>query len=113
MNILPPELLVPTLSRVGLLSLPLPEGLQEIVIAVHRNHAFETVASVLNVFLAQSGLSARFCYSSYDDSLSFTDSLLQADVHILWLDFVRYTGSDLSTWLAERIQTLRDKLPVL
>ncbi|MBQ7607911.1 MAG: HAD-IIIC family phosphatase [Desulfovibrionaceae bacterium] len=117
MNIVPKELLKDDLSRLNLLSLPVPQGLQTIEITVHRNHAFEPVASVLPVFLACSGLTARFHYSDYDDSLSFINMsfTFRSDAHLIWLDAARYKQRDLSDWLEERLLALRaqDTAPVL
>lgn len=96
-------LYAPHLSRTDLLSLPAPPARQEIVIAVHRNHSFELVASVLPVFLAQSGLAPVFRYSSYDDSLASVTSLPDADVHLFWLDAGRYALSNFSGWLRDRV----------
>ena len=110
MNILPEALLRPILSRTELLTLPKLEGLQLFRLAVHRNHSFELVASVLNVFLAQSRLEANLLYSNYDDSLSFVDELLSADAHMFWVDMTRYEKHvDLDSWLMERILALREK----
>ncbi|MBQ7617972.1 MAG: hypothetical protein IJS50_03775, partial [Desulfovibrio sp.] len=114
MNILPDTILTNNLSRSDLLSLPLPETFKDISVAVHRNHAFEYVASVLNVFLAQSGLKAQFWYSPYDDSLSF-ENIPKVDLHLLWLDGTRYQTSSTAEWLKDRIQALQSiaKAPIL
>lgn len=91
------------LNRTELLSMPVPPAQQTIVVAVHRNHSFELVASVLPIFLAQTGLAADFRYSSYDDSLSSVDTMSDADLHLFWLDGRRYTLPDFPEWLQERV----------
>jgi len=110
MNMLPEALLRPVLSRTELLTLPRPDALSPLRLAVHRNHSFELVASVLNVFLAQSGLEATLWYSAYDDSLSFADALPSADVHLLWVDCARYGAADLGEWLTERALELQTRI---
>ncbi|MBQ9405226.1 MAG: hypothetical protein IJU37_00630, partial [Desulfovibrio sp.] len=77
--------------RSELLSLPVPDVSRTVRIAVHRNHSFELLESVINVYLALSDMRADFWYSGYDDSLSFADSFPQdVAVHILWFDAARH-----------------------
>ena len=96
-------LYAPHLSRTALLAYPVPPAQKEITIAVHRNHSFELVASVLPIFLAQSGLSPKFVYSAYDDSLASVQALSSADAHIFWLDVSRYKVPNFPDWLRNRI----------
>ena len=95
------------LDRAELLALPRVAPDQSLTVAVHRNHSFELVASVLPPFLDLSRLAAEFSYSSYDDSLSF-HALPAADLHIIWLDAARYSQSGFEAWLLSRIRVLRE-----
>lgn len=45
---------------------------QEIIINIHRNHAFEGISSLITPFLHFSNLKAKFNFSAYDDSFNFT-----------------------------------------
>lgn len=101
------SLFAPILNRSELLAIPVKECVKPVTVAVHRNHSFELTASILPVFLAQSGLSIKFVYSSYDDSLSSVDTILDADAHLFWLNAKRYTIADFSDWLKERIASCR------
>ena len=104
-------LLGPSLTRVGILSEARDAGgLREVSVCVWRNHAFETMAPLINVFLGYCGLQARFWYSAYDDSLQFSPR--QADVHVLWLDASRYRLQDgFEAWLQGRLAALRALSP--
>ena len=99
-----------TLNRAELLAQKLPAPERLVTVAVHRNHSFELLAQVVNVFLGLVKTRADFLYSDYDDSLSFSgDFPVKADIHLLWLDMGRYGGKgDLSVWLAGRIRALKD-----
>jgi FkbH-like protein len=85
---------------------------------VHRNQAFEFVASVLPPFLAYAGRAAATSLGGYDDSLALpTDG--PADVELVWLDLGRYRArlspAALAAWLGERVRALRlrTEAPVL
>ncbi len=85
---------------------------------VHRNQAFEFVASVLPPFLAFGGRRADVAYGDYDDSLALrVDG--PADVELVWLDLGRYRErlgpAELAAWLGERLGELRRRsdAPVL
>ena len=107
---LPAALLRTSLNRIELLRLPKQASLSDITITVHRNHSFELTASVLNVFLAQSGLHATFLYSTYDDSLNFSEDLPKADLHLFWLDQNHYKSPSLfREWLDTRITILKNQ----
>lgn len=93
------------LKRIVLLDFAEKASGTKIKICVHRNHAFEMVASVLNAFLQESGLCADFKYSDYDDSFNFQH--FDADVHILWIDVNRYKTDNLVEFIKERVKTLR------
>ncbi len=98
------------LRRATLLALPREPVEITLSIAVHRNHAFELVASVLDVFLALSRARARIIYSDYDDSLSFTNLADDVDMHLIWIDAARYTHANFSAWLIERITALQTRV---
>lgn len=82
-------------------------------IRVHRNHAFEHVASAMGPYLAYAGWRGEFHYSDYDDSLSLGEvaDAPQVDAEIVWLDFERYdqrhNPTGLTRWLLERLHGLR------
>ncbi|MGY1689547.1 HAD-IIIC family phosphatase [Geodermatophilus sp. SYSU D01105] len=105
--------------RLDLLPLSASWPTRELRIRVHRNTAFEYVASLLPPFLAYANLSATVEYGDYDDSLSTVgQGDATADVEVVWLDFERYAGTDpvtLGDWLRERLVTLRARTlaPVL
>jgi FkbH-like protein len=98
------------LRRVEILKLQPSWPCSQFRLRVHRNQAFEFVASVLGPFLAFWGRRADFDYSDYDDSLGLQVNG-QADVELIWLDFQRYRGrlstAELASWLGERLQSLR------
>ena len=96
------------LNRLKLLSIKTDESNRKIKIAVHRNHSFEMVATVLNAFLDFSHITAEFLYSDYDDSLNFTEIAKDADLNIIWLDLKRYNNVNIKTWLKERIIYLKN-----
>ncbi|WP_456970627.1 HAD-IIIC family phosphatase [Geodermatophilus sp. SYSU D00815] len=106
-----PVVLAESPRRLDLLPLTPSWPTRELRVRVHRNTAFEYVASLLPPFLAYAGLRATFEHSDYDDSLS--GAALDgpaADVELVWLDFDRYRETDpaaLADWLVERLRALR------
>ena len=97
-----------SLSRLEILkSNPDKTLLKTIHINVYRNHAFESMETMLNKFLAVSGLQASFSYSDYDDSFNFSGNLENADLNIVWIDFSHYKDSNIIVWFQERIRHLR------
>ncbi len=78
---------------------------QEILINIHRNHAFEGVQSIITPFLHFANLKADFNFSSYDDSLSF-NGFKKANLELLWLDLKRYKDN-IQDFLEERLLELR------
>ena len=97
-----------TLSRAELSAQKLPPPERAVTVLVHRNHSFELLAPVVNVFLGIAKIRADFLYSEYDDSLSFFGSFpAKADAHLLWLDMGRYGGGELPAWLVGRIRALK------
>lgn len=114
MNLLPEPLLKLTLLRNEILNIKNSSPKRSLKLAVHRNHAFELIASVLNVFLAPSNMEATFFYSAYDDSLNSITSFPEVDAHIVWLDGQRY-HLDSTEYLVNEINRLQSisKRPVL
>jgi FkbH-like protein len=98
------------LRRLQLLRQVPDPGAEAVRIAVYRNHAFETVASVLDPFLGFSGLRARFEFGGYDDALGF-GRVFDADLNLIWVDAARYRAIDLGEWLGERAAALRERSP--
>lgn len=102
------NLFLPDLKRNELIKyakeLDLSKG-QNLLINVHRNHAFEGVQSVIAPFLHFADLKAEFNFSSYDDSLSF-DEFKEANLELLWLDLSRYKNNT-QNFLEERLLELR------
>ncbi|EFS2419098.1 HAD family hydrolase, partial [Campylobacter jejuni] len=78
---------------------------QDLLINVHRNHAFEGVQSIIAPFLHFANLKADFNFSSYDDSLSF-DNFKEASLELLWLDLTHYKNN-VQNFLEERLLALR------
>ena len=76
-------------------------------VAVYRNHSFELAQSAMGAFLDYARLRVNFSYSDYDDSLSFLNLDLSADLVLLWLDLSRYENADISSFLRERIEYLK------
>ncbi|MGF1468345.1 MAG: HAD-IIIC family phosphatase [Sandaracinaceae bacterium] len=79
-------------------------------VRVHRNHAFEPVASTLGPFLALWGRAPLVRVGAYDDSLTFAVGG-EADVELLWLDYARYRlpAAELAAWLGDRLAVLRGR----
>lgn len=85
-------------------------------VSIHRNHSIEMVTNIINPFLNYSQLTARFKYSSYDDSLTFSDANLQnSSLHIIWLDLKRYNKDNVFGFVEEKIKELRNSVssPIL
>lgn len=104
-------------SRLELAKLKPSWPCKSIKIRIHRNHAFEPVASVLNSFLAFQDLYSEISYSDYDDSLSFSfPKNEKVDLELIWLDYDRYkaqhTPQSLADWLLQRLSFLRSITPV-
>lgn len=75
-------------------------------ISVCRNHSFELIENTIKPYLEYGGLGIEFSYSSYDDSLSFLELDLTADMVVLWLDLSAYKMSDLNGFIEERVEHL-------
>lgn len=93
------------LKRLDLLACANNNDVRNITLAIHRNHSFEMISSVINAFLYESGLGADFIYSDYDDSFNF--KAIEADLHILWIDLERYKITSVSDFVRERVAALR------
>ena len=107
------ELLNPNITRMEILKYKgFPKKLRSIHISVYRNHAFEVMEGILQVFLKISGLQAKFFYSNYDDSFHFTTLSEANDLNIIWIDFSHYAQKN---WFKDKIKQLREisKKPVL
>ncbi len=79
---------------------------REVTICVYRNHSFEHMEGVINKFLNQSGLNAKFLYSDYDDSFNFQRLTGKNDINIIWIDFSRYNDLTIDKWFNERLELL-------
>lgn len=97
----------PKLSRGELLALPEGPVEHSVRIVVVRNHGFELVGSALKVYLGLSKVKVEFVYGPYDDSLSFSEEIPDADLILVWLDFGRYSAVDLSSWVQSRLTWAR------
>jgi FkbH-like protein len=112
-----PALFAERPSRLELLKLKATWPLTSLTIRVHRNHAFEHLATVAETWFAWWGKAAKFLYSDYDDSLSFAfDDAEKADLEVLWLDMSRFAGrfdpAELVHWLSGRLVALRARTSV-
>jgi FkbH-like protein len=107
-----PTVFAEQLRRLDLLRLDASWPCDPFLLRVHRNQAFEFVASVLGPFLAFGGRRADIRYGDYDDSLALPVEG-RADVELLWVDFDRYgqrlSPRELAAWLGERVQSLRER----
>ncbi len=84
--------------------------LKTIILRVHRNHAFELVATMMASYAAFGGWAAQFIYSDYSDALDFSKMSRAADAELIWLDRLRYEGLDdleMVRWLSLRLSQLR------
>lgn len=77
-------------------------------ISVCRNHSFELIENTIKPYLEYAGLGVEFLYSSYDDSLSFLELDVTADMVILWLDLTNYKLPSLKNFIEQRITHLRE-----
>lgn len=99
------ELLSPDVTRMEILKYKVSSNnLRTIHIAVYRNHAFEMMESMLQVFLKCSGLQAKFNYSNYDDSFHFSALNESTDLNILWIDFSHYQET---SWFNDKVEQLK------
>lgn len=93
-------------KRSALIGLGQGEKNDKFKVQVVRNSPFEYIANLINFFVGSYGKRASFCYSDYDDSLSFVGmDRCKADICVLWLDYSRYdqNGGELINWLSDRI----------
>ncbi|CAA9510071.1 MAG: HAD-superfamily phosphatase, subfamily IIIC [uncultured Sphingomonas sp.] len=105
-------LFAPVPRRLDILKLRPDWPLQSLRLRVHRNHAFEPVASVLANYLAFAGYALEVGYSAYDDSVSLTTPG-PADAELIWLDFSRLSAiggsGKLAFWALDRVEALRSR----
>ena len=103
-------LFAPQPRRLALMKLPVPADLEPLRLRVHRNHAFEPVASVIPPFLALRRWQADFVLGAYDDSLT-TRGEGDVRAEIVWLDYARYAPTmaprPFAEWLLGRLTALR------
>ena len=102
------ELLENNLTRLKIIKSKVKtQNPQKIKINVFRNHAFETMEALINVFLSYSNIEADFWYSDYDDSFNF--NVQQSDINILWIDVTRYKNINFAEWQQNRISVLKQE----
>ncbi len=75
-------------------------------IAIYRNHSFELIEHTINLYLDYADINADFVYSDYDDSLSFLNLDLTADLVIVWVDLTRYKTENVNEFIKERLDYL-------
>jgi FkbH-like protein len=81
---------------------------QPLRLRVHRNHAFEHLASAAEKWLNWWGKSLELAIGDYDDSLSFgATNDDTADLDLVWLDLARYPVDQVEDWLVDRLGALR------
>ena len=74
---------------------------------VLRNHSFELVEHTIHAFLDYADCEIDFVYSGYDDSFSFQELDITADIFILWVDGTRYVDKEVEVYIKGRIKFLR------
>ena len=100
-------LLSPNVSRMEILKhkrAPFND-LRTIHISVYRNHAFEGMEDILQIFLQCSGLRGEFAYSNYDDSFHFSTLYEANDLNLIWIDFSHYSETN---WFKNKVAQLRE-----
>jgi FkbH-like protein len=103
-----PALFAELPRRFELVPLHADWALTPVSIRVHRNHAFEHLASVAQKWMNWWGRSLEVVLGNYDDSLSFggiDDS--HPELELVWLDLSRYPEGQLQDWLIGRVRALR------
>ncbi|MBC8095254.1 MAG: HAD-IIIC family phosphatase [Akkermansiaceae bacterium] len=97
-------------KRLEILSIARPATHTSVKVRVHRNHAFESLASAIPAWMAMRGWSPEFQLSDYDDTLNFQING-RVDAEIIWVDFSRYadrmSAADFASWLHERTAFLQ------
>ncbi|HLX87430.1 MAG TPA: HAD-IIIC family phosphatase [Acidimicrobiales bacterium] len=105
--------LSPNPSRVALKAWTEIDGLEDMTIRFHRNHAVEHAATLLAPFLAYCGWRPVCSFGPYDDSLSFSDlDDSRPELEVVWLDYTRLgqLGADeLGSFLVSRLAALRSR----
>lgn len=85
-----------------------PQSKNVVRIGVYRNHSFELIEHTIAPYLDFSGIRAEFLYSDYDDSLSFINLDTSIDMLIIWLDLSRYKIDNISSFINDRLESLRN-----
>ena len=100
-------LLSPNVSRMEILkhNVVSSQNSRTIHISVYRNHAFEGLESMLQIFLQYSGLRAEFAYSNYDDSFHFSTLHEANDLNLIWVDFSHYSET---SWFKNKVAQLQE-----
>lgn len=79
------------------------EDSSEIDILIIRNHSFELLIPLLNVYLDYIGFKANYNLSQYDDTLSSTYDTENYDLIIFYLDSNKYRNNELAIIIEFRI----------
>lgn len=85
----------------------IPKCEKKFCIQVFRNHSFELIEHTIGAYLDYAGIGVSFFYSGYDDSFSFTELHVAADLVLIWIDTTRYAPGTVEAFLNERISQLR------
>lgn len=76
-------------------------------IQVFRNHSFELIEHTIGIYLDYARIGVKFLYTGYDDSFSFHDISVDADMVLVWIDTSRYKLGTVGDFLTLRIRQLR------
>jgi len=76
-------------------------------VSIYRNHSFEFIEHTIKAYLDYVQMAVHFEYSDYDDSLSFSQLNVSADLIVLWLDLSRYQLENVYNFIEQRVQYLR------
>jgi FkbH-like protein len=103
-----PFLFKPLPERHNLAALRPSWPVETIKLRVHRNHAFEHLASACEKWFNWWGKTLDIQLGDYDDSFNFSGNAdFTPDVELLWIDLGHYSSSDVSSWLIQRVCSLR------
>lgn len=98
-------------SRIDLLGVDgAKDSSSKLVVNVWRNHAFETIGTLVAPYLALRDLQVEFNIGGYDDSFSFVGNRA-ANIELIWIDCRRLTQrlgfAGWLLWLKDRLRALR------
>lgn len=89
--------------------------LRTVRVRVHRNHAFEHVASACAAWAAYDDTAYAWDIGGYDDSLSLGEMSGGSDVELVWYDAATVAGrlgdADFAQWFVSRLTELRRRTP--